>query len=684
MSLVCCSVVIPELGVDKNYNLLQSTGRVEFGEYLKRLAHPSNRLISYGIDAELRSLFSLYQKNWFTELGFSRFICLHREHKLLANRFPQLTYGTVIGNGKPVKRIYTPQKDVEEKGDSKKYINLENALFKFLNHHTPEHSIYKVRYRDMCIRQVPSELSNNIDGIMEYCHMDTAQLPALHKAMGETLVGRLSDIYTPEQIEHQQEMRGYYGAIVAEKTQNGYYIDGSAFMNFHNSRDRIHAVISTHINKTFPEEKTFKWNHKDKRWVFDRKAVENFLLRKADGRILQQFSRTVKTGALSIAKETFEKLYGGRKHDLDPKDYLQQVYRYLYITSSTRGLLPSVSKGGSKTANKFGDYFDRVEGVVRPFMNDYGAQTSRSQPRANGYLLLKPAWIRSLLIPPPAHCMVSADVSRQEVLFLAVLSQDTDLINACASGDPYVAFGLAAGILDEKDRGTDVWDMRRQACKKAVLSMQYGIGSNSLALQLMAIFKRNVSVGEAQKYISAFKSIYKAANQYREGVAAEYRRGKRLVLPDGWAMWGGNHNERSVKNFPVQGGCAVAMRYTDILCRNEGLHIPMTLHDGYYFYCPIDKGKGPRYEVIATLIRCMREGFRMALKNAAGWEHMDAELKIIGAELEHYPQYPHIEVDGKKYSMEYSKLYLDKRATNDLKLFGEFLRPSLTINQRRL
>ena len=220
--------------------------------------------------------------------------------------------------------------------------------------------------------------------------------------------------------------------------------------------------------------KTFMWNEREKRYVYKKARVEAYI-KDQPSRFRELFPITKKTGQLSITKDVLGSIYDAKKYELDDNDYLQQVYRYLQVASALSGLTRR-SVNEESQSRPFLHFYDDNEGVVRPYYNDYGSLTGRSQPPANSYLLAKPAWMRSLLCPPPGHAMVAADYGKQEVLYLAVVSQDKALINAYASGDVYLQFGLDSGYLREADKGTEKWIHGRQTCKTGLLGIMYGMG----------------------------------------------------------------------------------------------------------------------------------------------------------------------------------------------------------------
>ena len=87
-----------------------------------------------------------------------------------------------------------------------------------------------------------------------------------------------------------------------------------------------------------------------------------------------------------------------------------------------------------------------------------------------------------LIKPPPGHAVAYIDWSSQEVGIAAALSGDDAMMADFQTGDPYVAFGIRAGVLPAgatKATHPEVRDM----LKACVLGLQYGMGAKTLAYQ---------------------------------------------------------------------------------------------------------------------------------------------------------------------------------------------------------
>ena len=133
LSLVCASVVC---GPEKlRFDLRKRKEREELTWHLRN-TWMSATLVAYNITAEVRSCFSVLRSSDLKDLPFRHYICLQREHRMLANRSKDILYGKVISpGGKAIHRPYVAAKDETKKDSS--FINLTNAIYKFLGIYDP-------------------------------------------------------------------------------------------------------------------------------------------------------------------------------------------------------------------------------------------------------------------------------------------------------------------------------------------------------------------------------------------------------------------------------------------------------------------------------------------------------------------------------------------------------------------
>jgi hypothetical protein len=250
--------------------------------------------------------------------------------------------------------------------------------------------------------------------------------------------------------------------------------------------------------------------------------------------------------------------------------------RYLKLKQSLNGFREKAGKD-KKT---FWDYVG-PDSRVRPYFNIFGAQSSRSQPSATGYIHLKPAWQRSIVHPRPGKMLVGIDYASQEVLIAALLSGDVKLIQTYASGDVYLASGKEIGTIPKE--GTKATHKKeRDEQKPVVLGWMYWMTGYGLSADLTEKTGKEWSVEEAQELLDKLDETYDTFAQFRNDTISLYHDQGYIQLKDGWIMFGDNPNHRSVGNMPVQGAGGDIMRRAVILCTEDGIPTIITLHDALY------------------------------------------------------------------------------------------------------
>ena len=619
--------------------------------------------VAYGLSAELRALFSLFKTEDLDSIPVINYVCLHAEHRLLANKHKDLHTGDMVVDGKVKNIPFHPKKIA-----GFDHMNLLNALLKISNHVDVEHIAAKNDMRDICIRGWDREIEKNIKSITDYCDMDTEQLPKLLENMLELHEERGGDLF---QVVYQMLERGKYVACTSEAEQRGYHIDMKKFKNLQKNCPQIMFTIIEHIIAQFPRYNTFSWNDSTNSYTFHVDEVIQYIKEEYPADFVRVFPRTKKTNKLSVSKDVLEELYGHIKHSLNDNDYLQQIFKFLYTRSALSGV---VRRQETAKTRSMVQYMEEGTGVVHPYLNPFGSQTGRSQPPANGFILGKPAWMRILLSHPQDKALIAMDCGKQEVLQWGITSKDAKLIEAYRSGDPYVSFGLDCGIL-RKDMEKSEWDSKRHACKTIVLMIFFGAGAQALKHKLSLALGKTVQQYEAARYIRMFEENYPGFRRFRERTPTQYRKDKKLKLKDGWTLWEHNYNPRSVVNFPIQGGCAEVMRKAVIVARNQGVVCNMTQHDSFMTYVDYNDGVLD-WEPITTLARSIRYAFRCCNNWAEGSDLITLDLKIIQKNIKKMKnKLDYLVVDG-EYSIDdisYTDAYRDPRAKADLEQYGKYL-----------
>src|SRR5262249_57573878 len=89
-------------------------------------------------------------------------------------------------------------------------------------------------------------------------------------------------------------------------------------------------------------------------------------------------------------------------------------------------------------------------------------------------------WVRK---PSGSMAVAYIDFEQQEFAIAARLSGDGDMLEAYASGDPYLAFAKQAGAIPQ-DGTKETHGSQRELFKTTALGVLYGMEAEGLALRL--------------------------------------------------------------------------------------------------------------------------------------------------------------------------------------------------------
>ena len=119
-------------------------------------------------------------------------------------------------------------------------------------------------------------------------------------------------------------------------------------------------------------------------------------------------------------------------------------------------------------------------------LSAFRSKTGRNQPTNAKFIFGTSTWIRGFIKPPPGHGIAYIDWSSQEVGIAAALSGDENMMADFAAGDPYIAFGIQAGLLPAGATKTSAEESHpgvRDMIKACVLGVQYGMGVQDFGVQ---------------------------------------------------------------------------------------------------------------------------------------------------------------------------------------------------------
>ena len=617
--------------------------KASFVHYLYHLKREGYIFVSFNVESEASALLSLgidpLQMKW---------VDLYLEYVMLSNHNNAINKGDQLLNGK-VKKL-------PSHGYEKGKKSLASALYKLCNIFVD--TDHKTKMRDLIISSPESFSDEETTAILNYCLDDTKHLPKLLEA-----INREYAKFIPRQhigtLREEVHWRAEYAIRTAMMVRHGYPVNTEWVKNLTENIPVVMREVIEDINDQFPTIKPFKFNKSSSKYSMDTKAVRKWI--ETSGH--KGWEKT-DTGMYSLALDSFKKFYN-YSHDYPRDNFGAQMVRYFNMAQQLKGF----SEPSGVKANTFWDYVGS-DGMVRPYMNIYGAQSSRSQPSSTSFLFLKTGWMRSLCVAPKGYAIGAIDYSSQEFLLSAVCSQDEKMIEAYASGDVYLAYAKGIGMVPV-DGTKEKYGKQRDLCKATVLGLSYMMSEFGLSIDLSEKLGHYVSPDEAKEMVESFYNLYSKFSMWRERTIDSYYASKYLRLPDGFYMFGSNDNFRSVGNVPLQGFGACIMRKAVQLAQDAGLNVIFTLHDALYIMFKSDD-----LESMDTLKRCMHEAFVFYFndgqKKSASLIRMDGKVWS-----EDYQDGEMITKDN--FVVESQKYFVDKRAKKQYSQFSRYFKQNLNL-----
>lgn len=638
--LICCSLKYDDK-IEEYWLLEQDfTSLKSRIDYLHSLDYT---FVSFGVSAEASSFLSmdLYapKYNW---------ICLMAEFRCLTNHNHELQYGNHLVDGK-VKKIFPPRGYGKPATGKIKHSYAE-AAYKFCGEIVDTE--HKNVMRDICIRGDVGEIEENREDIQTYCTSDLKYLkPILQK-----MVKHYKEYLTKKDIKKLKSdmlWRGETMARTALMERKGYPIDFNTTKNFSDNIQDILNACCADINSQFPEMGVFLYDWRKGKYTRKEKPIRDWIDTLP---FKDRWEVTKKGKKYALSLDAFGAHFHFR-HDYPRGNFGAQMLRFLKLKQSLNGF--SIRKGKKNFWSSVGK--DRRS---RPYLNPYGSQSARYQPPSTGFLFLKPAWMRTLCVPPKGRMIVGTDYKSQEFFLKALQSKDMKMIRAYLTGDVYTAFGHDSGVMP-KGSNKKTHPILRQACKASVLGISYNMTCIGLAAKLTADLGKEVTEDEAQEYIDMFEEAYHVAHEYGLDYLEEFSDNGYDRLADGWIMFGDNENFRSVGNYPTQGLGSCILRRAIAMAQDKGIDVCVPLHDAAYAEVALND-----WNAVRVFNECMVDAFAYYFEG----EMKDYAEKII---LDCEVWSPELEEGSKQvgpWKVSVEKLHVDERAGNEYEQFKEYFK----------
>ena len=224
-----------------------------------------------------------------------------------------------------------------------------------------------------------------------------------------------------------------------------------------------------------------------------------------------------------------------------------------------------------------------ADGRNRTMLSPFRSKTGRNQPSNNKYIFGSSVWLRSLIKPAEGWGISYIDWSQQEFGIAAALSGDEAMMRAYASGDPYLEFAKLAGAVPP-DATKKSHPKERALFKATVLAVQYGMGAEALAerIQQPVIVAKDL----LRKHRQTFQTFWEWSDRNVDYALLH----NRLWTVFGWQIQvEGQHNLRSLANFPMQANGAEMLRIACIRMTEAGIRVCAPVHDAVLIEAPLEE-----------------------------------------------------------------------------------------------
>lgn len=256
-----------------------------------------------------------------------------------------------------------------------------------------------------------------------------------------------------------------------------------------------------------------------------------------------------------------------------------------------------------------------TDGRNRCLLSAFASKTGRNQPSNSKFIFGPSCWLRALIQPAEGRAVAYIDYEQQEFGIAAALSGDAAMIDAYASGDPYLTFAIQAGAVPV-DATKKTHGPQRDLFKACVLAVQYGMGERSLAQRI------GQSEAHARELLRLHRQTYPTFWRWSQAAVDHAMLRGHLNTVFGWRVQvGADANPRSLANFPMQANGAEMLRLACGLATEQGITVCAPVHDALL----IEADANRIDEAVAATQAVMREASGIVL---GGFE-LRTDAKIV-------------------------------------------------------
>ena len=434
--------------------------------------------------------------------------------------------------------------------------SLVNALqFNGLDHLIPKE---KDSMRDLILSGGPWSKGQR-SAILDYCTQDVAALGPLLNAM-------LKHAPWSDLKLNQALLRGRYMKAVGAMQHHGIPIDLNLLDMLNANWDAIKLKLIAKVDTQYGVyvDRTFK-----------EAMFETYLAHK------QIPWPRLESGRLALDRDTFSNM--SKRHPaVQPLHELRKTLGELKLNKLAVGR----------------------DSRNRTILSPFAAKTGRNQPSTTKFVFGPAKWVRGLIKPAEGIALAYCDWSSQEIAIAAALSGDELLWDAYHTGDPYLAFAIAAGLAPP-DATKQTHKAIRNRCKAVVLGTNYGMSAYGVA-QAAKIHEL-----EAKALLQKHRETYRKFWAWAENNKDRGLLGLKLETCFGWPIQvtAGDVKANTFLNWPMQAHGAEMMRIACILAVERGIKLCAPIHDALLIEAPLDQIDSE----VVRLKECMSEASEAVL-----------------------------------------------------------------------
>jgi DNA polymerase-1 len=461
----------------------------------------------------------------FLELGWPlprNLIDLYIEHRVQTNGLPR---------PKPERKETTATSGKVQKGDGRDSL-LGALALRGLGHIDVDD---KVRLRELILTESNPSESQRAE-ILNYCASDVVGTEAL-----------LCYMLDRRQIDWPRALwRGRYAIAAAKMERTGTPVDLPLHRRLAAAWPALRRALIADVDRSygvFDEAGTFKTDR------FRALVTAN-----------NWPWPTLPSGALELSDDVFDEM--ARFHpELRPLYELRSSLGKMRLTGLAIG----------------------ADARNRCLLSMFQAVTGRNQPSNSRFIFGPSRWMRGLIKPPPDRGLAYCDWETQEIAIAAALSGDERLIADYATGDIYLAFARAAGLVPP-DATAESHREIRERCKVIVLGIGYGMTADGMAI------RAGITRAEARSLLDVHRHTYKKFWQWTEDAVATGLFDGEMQTKFGWRRQiTSNPNARSLQNWNAQSHGAEMMRAAAIAATEVGIAVCCPVHDAFLIEAPVDR-----------------------------------------------------------------------------------------------